>query len=90
MQAAGLKAVFAAKSDGRWERAYAGNSEMEFPKALLAAIAKNAKAKKTFDGLSRAQLYSIYHRLQTVRKDETRQNFINKMIGMLSRGEMFP
>lgn len=85
MQAAGLRTVVAAQSDGRWESAYAGSSGMEFPKAFLAAIASNAAAKKTFDGLNRTQLYVIYHRLQTVKKEDTRQNLMRKVIEVLSR-----
>jgi uncharacterized protein YdeI (YjbR/CyaY-like superfamily) len=88
MHAAGLKAMIAAKSDGRWESAYAGSSGMEFPRAFLAAIASNAIAKETFDGLNRAKLYSIYLRLQTAKKEETRQNLMKKVIEMLSRGEV--
>jgi uncharacterized protein YdeI (YjbR/CyaY-like superfamily) len=89
MQAAGLKAVNAARSDGRWESAYAGSREMEFPKALLKAVAMNATAKKTFDGLSRAHFYSIYLRLQNAKKEETRKKFMKKVIEKLSRGEPF-
>jgi uncharacterized protein YdeI (YjbR/CyaY-like superfamily) len=87
MQVAGLQAVIAAKSDGRWESAYAGSSEMEFPKTFLKAIARNATAKKTFDNLNRAQLYAIYFRLQTVKKEQTRESFMKKTIGILSCGE---
>jgi uncharacterized protein YdeI (YjbR/CyaY-like superfamily) len=89
MQAVGLQTVNAAKSDGRWESAYAGSSGMEFPKAFMTAIAKNAAAKKTFHGLNRAQLYSMYLRLQTAKKEETRQKFMKKVLEMLSRGEGF-
>jgi uncharacterized protein YdeI (YjbR/CyaY-like superfamily) len=89
MQAAGLQAVNAAKSNGRWDSAYAGSSEMEFPKTFLIAIARNATAKTTFDGLKRAQLYPIYFRFQTAKKEETRKKFMKTMIEMLSRGEKF-
>jgi uncharacterized protein YdeI (YjbR/CyaY-like superfamily) len=89
MRPAGLKAVNAARSDGRWDSAYAGSSDMELPKALLKTVARNATAKKTFDGLSRAQFYSIYLRLQNAKKEETRKKFMKELIAKLSHGEVF-
>jgi uncharacterized protein YdeI (YjbR/CyaY-like superfamily) len=89
MQPAGMQAVNAAKSDGRWDAAYAGSSGMEFPKAFLMAIASNATAQKTLANLNRAQLYAIYCRIQIAKKEETRQSFIVKVAKMLSRGEAF-
>ncbi|MDO9414723.1 YdeI/OmpD-associated family protein [Pararhizobium sp.] len=90
MQAPGLDAVAAAKADGRWEAAYAGSATMAFSETFLAAVAEDAAAKKTFDSLTRRQLFSFYHRLQTAKREETRQKLTVKMIGMLSRGETFP
>jgi uncharacterized protein YdeI (YjbR/CyaY-like superfamily) len=89
MREPGLKTVLAAKADGRWDAAYAGRGGIEFPDAFLAAIAENATAKATFDTLNRSQLYSMYYRLHTVKKEETRRNLMMKMIEMLSRGEAF-
>jgi uncharacterized protein YdeI (YjbR/CyaY-like superfamily) len=86
MQTAGLQTVTAAKSDGRWDFAYKGSSEMEFPKTFLKAIGRNATAKKTFNGLKRAQLYPIFLRLQAAKKEETRQNLMKKIIENLSHG----
>jgi uncharacterized protein YdeI (YjbR/CyaY-like superfamily) len=90
MQPAGMQAVTAARSDGRWDSAYAGSSGMEFPKTFTAAIARSAAAKKTFDGLNRAQLYQIYLRLKTAKQEETRQKFMKKVIEMLSWGDVLP
>lgn len=89
MREPGLKTVIAAKANGRWDAAYAGSAGMEFPEVFLTAIAGNAMAKTTFDSLKRAQLYSMYHRLHTAKKEETRRNLMIKMIEMLSRGEVF-
>jgi uncharacterized protein YdeI (YjbR/CyaY-like superfamily) len=89
MQEPGLKAVLAAKADGRWEAAYAGSAGMEFPPAFLAAIEENPVAKETFTSLKRAQLYTMYHRLHTAKKEETRQRLMEKMLFSLARGEAF-
>ncbi|PYE86802.1 uncharacterized protein YdeI (YjbR/CyaY-like superfamily) [Phyllobacterium leguminum] len=89
MREPGLKEVAAAKADGRWDAAYAGSAAMEFPEIFLAALAANTAAKTTFDSLKRSQLYSMYHRLHTAKKEETRRNLMAKMIEMLSRGEVF-
>lgn len=89
MQPAGLAHVEAAKRDGRWDRAYAGSGEMEIPEDFLKALKKSAAAKKTYATLDRANLYAIYHRLQTAKKPETRASRIAKMIETLARGERF-
>ena len=89
MQPAGQVTVDAAKADGRWDAAYSGSATMEFPEPLLTAIASDATAQATFDGLKRAQRYTMYHRLQTLKKDETRRILIERMIEALSRGQPF-
>lgn len=89
MQAPGLAHVETARADGRWEAAYAGSSALEIPQDFLAAIAGNPAAQKTFEVLNRANLFSIYHWLHTAKKPETRQSRMEKIIGMLERGEKF-
>jgi uncharacterized protein YdeI (YjbR/CyaY-like superfamily) len=89
MQPAGLKHVDAAKKDGRWEKAYAGSAEMEIPADFLAALGKNAAAKKFFEALDRRNLYSIYHRLHTAKRAETRVKRLGDIITKLARGEAF-
>ncbi len=89
MQKSGLKEVEAAKSDGRWEAAYTGSSDMEFPKDFLEILAGNNAAEIFFKTLNRTNLYSIYHRIHTAKSPQTRQNRIDKIMGMLARGEKF-
>jgi uncharacterized protein YdeI (YjbR/CyaY-like superfamily) len=86
MREPGLREVAAAKADGRWDSAYAGSAKMEFPDAFLRAVNANATAAATFATLSRGRLYAGYHRLQTVKKDATRQKLMTEFIEMLSRG----
>jgi uncharacterized protein YdeI (YjbR/CyaY-like superfamily) len=52
MLPAGQRAVEAAKSDGRWEAAYAAQSESEVPADLAAAIASDPAAQAMFDVLT--------------------------------------
>jgi uncharacterized protein YdeI (YjbR/CyaY-like superfamily) len=88
MKDAGLKTVLAARSDGRWDRAYAGSSTPEFSRAFSAEIAHHPNARKNFSKLSRAELFQIYFRLQTSKNEETRRKIIKTVIEMLSRGNM--
>ncbi len=89
MREPGFKVIQAARSDGRWASAYAGSAEMEIPADFLLALAANKNAEVVFHTLNRANLFSIYHRLQSAKKPQTRQNRMDKIIGMLARGEKF-
>ncbi len=89
MQPPGLLEVESARSDGRWDSAYAGSADFEIPKDFLKILSKNKKALKTFESLNRRNLFTIYHRLHTAKKPETRQNRIDKILEILSRGEKF-
>ena len=59
---AGLAHVEAARSDRRWEKAYARSAQMEIPEDFLAALNKLPKAKKFFATLNRQDLFSILYR----------------------------
>jgi uncharacterized protein YdeI (YjbR/CyaY-like superfamily) len=87
MQAAGLQAVMAAKSDGRWDAAYAGRADMKFPDEFMTAIAANTTARETFESLDRGRLYGLYLRLQTARQKGTQQKLIRNAIERLAYGE---
>ena len=89
MQPAGLKAIEAAKATGTWEKAYDAQSKMTIPKDFLNALQKNKKANAFFKTLNRTNLFSIAFRLQTAKKEETRQKRISKIIEMLEREEKF-
>lgn len=89
MQPSGLVHVEAARRDGRWEQAYAGSSEMVIPEDFIAALEKIPAAKKFFATLDRRNLFSIYHRLHTAKRPETRQKRIEAMLADLARGKAF-
>jgi uncharacterized protein YdeI (YjbR/CyaY-like superfamily) len=89
MQPPGLAQVEAARRDGRWEQAYAGSAQMVIPDDFLAALQKNAAAKKFYATLDRRNLFAIYHRLHTAKKPETRSKRIAAIIAQLAQGKPF-
>ncbi len=89
MKPAGLKAVEAAKMDGRWAAAYASQKNMEVPADFQSALEKNKKAKAFFETLTGAKRYSFLFRIETAKKAETREKRIRQFVEMLERGETF-
>ena len=89
MKEAGLTHVNAAKQDGRWAKAYDSQSMATLPEDFLQELAKNKKAKIFFATLSKSNLYDIFYRLQTAKKEETKQKRLKAIIAMLEKGEKF-
>ena len=89
MLPAGLAQVEAAKSNGRWDTAYAGSTDMTIPQDLLDVLEDMPAAKAFFATLDRRNLFSIYYRLQTAKKPETRARRIAQIVAKLGRGEKF-
>jgi uncharacterized protein YdeI (YjbR/CyaY-like superfamily) len=87
MQPAGNAAVDHARSDGRWQAAYAGSATIEVPDDLAAALAAEPKAAEMFARLSGQNRYAILYRLATAVRPETRSRRLTKFVAMLSRGE---
>jgi uncharacterized protein YdeI (YjbR/CyaY-like superfamily) len=84
---AGRAAVDAAKADGRWQAAYAPQSQAQMPAALLDAIAANPAAQEMFDVLTKANRYALIHRLGSLKRDESRERRIGEFVAMLARHE---
>jgi len=89
MQPPGLKAIESAKANGSWNAAYDAQSNMVMPEEFLKPLHKNKKATAFFKTLNRTNLFSIVFRLQTAKKEETKQKRIKTIIEMLERGEKF-
>lgn len=89
MRPAGLKAIEKAKADGTWERAYDSQSNITIPEDFLKELSKNKKAEAFFMGLNKTNLFSIGFRLQTAKKQETREKRMKEIIEMLAKGEKF-
>ncbi|ARO54277.1 hypothetical protein B2G69_09005 [Methylorubrum zatmanii] len=87
MAPAGLAAVQAGRSDGRWEAAYAPQSSAEVPEELRAALDAEPKAAAFFATLTGANRYAVIYRVSDARTAKTRVERIAKFVAMLARGE---
>jgi uncharacterized protein YdeI (YjbR/CyaY-like superfamily) len=87
MRPAGLAEVEAARADGRWEAAYAGQRTAAVPEDLQRELDANPAAAATFATLDGANRYAILYRLDDAKKPETRERRLRKFVSMLERGE---
>lgn len=87
MLPAGRAAVDAAKADGRWAAAYAPPSEAEIPADLAAAIAADPAAQAMLDVLTKTNRFALIHRVNAVKRAETRERKIREFVAMLARHE---
>ena len=87
MKPAGLKAIEAAKQDGRWDAAYESQKNISIPEDFASALNQNKKAKAFFATLNSVNRYAILFRIHTAKKAETRVRRIQQFLGMLERGE---
>jgi len=87
MQAPGLAQVEAARADGRWDAAYAGSADMVIPEDFLAALQQDPAALAFYGTLKRQQLFTIYYRLTSAKRVETRERRMAELLGKLGRGE---
>lgn len=86
----GLKAVDAAKADGRWEAAYApirSATVDTIPADLRAAIEANPRARKTFQTLGRTNLFALAFRTNNMKTAAGRARKVAQLVEMLARGE---
>lgn len=87
MKPAGIKQVAAAKADGRWDAAYAGQRDMEMPADLMTAITASPEAAAFFNHLNRQNRFALYYRVTSAKKPDTRQRRIEQFVAMLEAGE---
>jgi uncharacterized protein YdeI (YjbR/CyaY-like superfamily) len=87
MKPAGQREVDLAKSDGRWDAAYASQSKAVVPKDLAAALDAKPAAKNFFATLTGANRYAVLYRVNTAKNAKTRADRIAKFVAMLARGE---
>lgn len=81
----GLVHVEAAKADGRWDAAY--KTTQEPPADLLAAIAANPAAQKTYAGLTAQNRFALTFRTISLKTEAGRKKRIGEFVDMLERGE---
>lgn len=87
MRAAGLREVEAAKADGRWDAAYAGQGSATVPDDLRAALDADAAAAGFFEKLNSINRYTILYRIQDAKKPDTRAARISKFVAMCHNHE---
>jgi uncharacterized protein YdeI (YjbR/CyaY-like superfamily) len=87
MKPAGEAAVEQARSDGRWQAAYAGAATIEVPDDLAEALAAEPRAAAMFAALTSQNRYAILYRLATAKRSDTRSRRLTKFVDMLTRGE---
>ncbi|HEV3225947.1 MAG TPA: YdeI/OmpD-associated family protein [Acidimicrobiales bacterium] len=86
MHPAGLRQVEAAKADGRWEAAYAGQATASVPDDLQAALDASPTAAALFAELDSRNRYAVLYRIGSVRKPETRAKKIAGFVADLEQG----
>jgi uncharacterized protein YdeI (YjbR/CyaY-like superfamily) len=87
MQPAGVAAVERAKSDGRWDAAYAGQATIAMPDDLAAALRAEPAAQAMFEILTSQNRYSVLLRIGNAKRPDTRARRIERFVSMLARGE---
>ncbi|NOT27145.1 MAG: hypothetical protein HOP16_13685 [Acidobacteria bacterium] len=86
----GQRHVDAAKSDGRWDAAYApirAATIATVPQDLRAAIDASPRALKTFQALGRQNLFALAFRTNNMKTPAGRAKKIADLVAMLARGE---
>jgi uncharacterized protein YdeI (YjbR/CyaY-like superfamily) len=83
----GQRHVDAAKADGRWDAAYA--TTMDPPPDLMAAIAANPDARRTYEALSAQNRFAVIFRVISLKTAQGRARKIATVVEMLARGETF-
>jgi len=87
MQPRGLAEVERAKTDGRWDAAYAGPATIEVPDDLTAALAAAPEAPEVFGILTSQNRYAILYRIAGAKRADTRARRIEQLVAMLARGK---
>ncbi len=87
LRARGRREVEAAKADGRWDAAYAGQRTAEVPPDLQAALDASPEAAAFFATLSRTNRYAVLYRIGAVKRPETRARKIEQYVAMLEAGQ---
>jgi uncharacterized protein YdeI (YjbR/CyaY-like superfamily) len=86
----GQRQVDAAKADGRWNAAYApvrAVTRDSLPNDLRAAIEASPLARRTFQWLSRMNLFALAFRTNAMKTEAGRARKIAQLVAMLERGE---
>lgn len=86
MTEAGRAQVRAAQADGRWDRAYGGETAAEPPPDLAAALAAEPRAQAWFDVLTASNRTAVVFQVREARRPETRARRIARIVDDLAHG----
>jgi uncharacterized protein YdeI (YjbR/CyaY-like superfamily) len=86
MRPAGQAAVDAAKTDGRWDRAYAGSATMVVPEDLKVALAQVSAAEARWESMTKSDRYTMLFKLQSG-TNTRRPKRIENIVQALATGE---
>ena len=89
MHSSGLAEIKAAKADSRWEKAYDSPANMKVPEDFLKELSQKPEALEFFNSLNKTNKFSIAYRIQTAKKQETRQKRIKAIIEMMEQNKKF-
>jgi uncharacterized protein YdeI (YjbR/CyaY-like superfamily) len=87
MREAGLRAIEAAREDGRWAAAYDGSRTAQIPPDLDRELAADPALRRAFDGLDAQDRYSVLWRINDAKRPETRARRIAKYVALLRAGK---
>jgi uncharacterized protein YdeI (YjbR/CyaY-like superfamily) len=89
MLEAGLLEVQRAKDDGRWDKAYKGSKDIEAPAGFLEKIEKagGRRALSFWEGLTKSKRYAFLWRLETAKREETKQRRMDEFVALLAQGK---
>ncbi|WP_062213844.1 YdeI/OmpD-associated family protein [Demequina oxidasica] len=87
MRAQGQAEIDRAKSDGRWDRAYAGQATAEVPADLAAALSTSPQAAAAFAALTKAERYQHIIQVATATTPATRARRIAKSARVLEESQ---
>ena len=85
IQPRGLAEIEAAKADGRWDRAYAGQALPQ--EDLLAALAAHDGALEFYEALPKGVKFEMYLHINNAVKPETRARRIQNYVSKIAAGE---
>jgi uncharacterized protein YdeI (YjbR/CyaY-like superfamily) len=84
---AGVRAMEAAKQDGRWAAAYPSPRNLTVPADLAAELKSRPKARRFFEQLDSQNRYAVLYRLHHAKRPETRQRRLKEFVAMLAVGK---
>ena len=87
MRPPGVLEVERARADGRWDAAYAPQSQMALPAWFEERLRAHPTAHAHYLSLPKSERYSVAFRLATPRREETRQRHAEALFALLAAGK---